>query len=69
VISLDEFNEAHRPHFNILQMAQTGIACPKCGEELYDSKPSEVILGKNDGDLPQKAVTCLKCKWKGTRNV
>jgi C4-type Zn-finger protein len=40
-----------------------GIACPKCGAELYDSEPN-VVLTSNP---PQYMVACSKCDYRGTR--
>lgn len=45
-----------RPHPN-------GIACPKCGAELWDSAPM-IVLTSNP---PQKSVHCRECGYRGTR--
>lgn len=44
---------------------RNGIACPKCGEELYDSSPM-VTLTSNP---PQKNVACMNkvCGYVGFR--
>lgn len=40
-----------------------GIACPKCGAELYDSNPMMILTS-----MPaQKNVHCSKCDYKGYR--
>ena len=40
-----------------------GIACPKCGEELYDSSPMITLTS-----MPaQKNVHCIKCDHVGYR--
>jgi len=40
-----------------------GIACPKCGEELYDSNPMVTLTS-----MPaQKNVHCSKCEHVGYR--
>jgi hypothetical protein len=40
-----------------------GIACPKCGEELYDSSPNCILTS-----MPaQKNVHCSKCDHVGYR--
>ena len=40
-----------------------GIACPKCGEELYDSNPMSILTS-----MPaQKNVHCSKCDYVGYR--
>lgn len=38
-----------------------GVACPKCGEELWDSDPM-VTLTSNP---PQKNVHCEACGYRG----
>lgn len=43
----------------------TGIACPKCGKELYDVNPHWVL----PGIPPQVDVKCLACEWTGLRYV
>lgn len=42
-----------------------GIACPKCGKELFDTQPN-VTLTSNP---PQKNIGCLndKCDYTGYR--
>ncbi len=42
-----------------------GVACPKCGEELYDSSPN-IILTSSPA---QKYIHCSKCGYKGTRFI
>ena len=42
-----------------------GIACPRCGEELYDSNPN-ITLGTYP---PQKRMHCNKCYYIGYRIV
>jgi C4-type Zn-finger protein len=42
-----------------------GIACPKCGEELYDSHPMMTLTSIP----PQKNVACSKCDYVGYRVV
>ena len=40
-----------------------GIACPKCGEEMYDSSPMTTLTS-----MPaQKNVHCSKCDYVGYR--
>jgi len=42
---------------------RNGIACPKCGEELIDTNPNEMLLS-----FPaQMRVACPACGWTGTR--
>lgn len=44
-----------------------GIACPKCGEELLDTKPNETLASMP----PQKNVGCSskKCDYIGYRVI
>lgn len=64
--TLNEFNDER---FEAWQWANddsprpNGIACPECGEELFDSQPN-VVLTSNP---PQKNVHCEKCGYKGYR--
>ena len=43
--------------------ALNGIACPNCGQELYDSSPN-IKLTSNP---PQKHIHCESCDYKGYR--
>lgn len=45
---------------------KNGIACPKCGEELWDSNPSIRLLGNY-----KTHIHCIKkdCNYKGSRTV
>jgi len=40
-----------------------GIACPKCGAELYDGDPWSTLLSYP----PKKDVFCSKCEYRGCR--
>lgn len=42
---------------------KNGIACPECGEELWDIEPREILTSYP----PQKSVACLKCGYTGYR--
>jgi len=44
-----------------------GIACPKCGEELLDTKPNEILTSMP----PSKNVACSnrKCDFVGYRKT
>lgn len=64
--NLDEHNsERSFRHWHITsnEPRLNGIACPKCGEELYDTNPM-VTLTSNP---PQKNVNCSKCDYVGYR--
>ena len=41
---------------------KNGIACPKCGKELFDTRPTMMLAS----DPPQKAVHC-ECGYSGYR--
>ncbi len=64
LISLDDFNKGkrvdYRPTYEL-----NGIACPKCGKELYDNADHCVLASLP----PQKRILCLMqgCDWHGTR--
>ena len=45
------------------QAHANGIACPRCGEELWDTNPM-VTLTSNP---PRKQVRCVACCYAGTR--
>lgn len=52
----EEADESNKPHPN-------GIACPKCGKELWDSNPSMTLTS----NPPQKNVHCPACGYHGYR--
>jgi hypothetical protein len=67
--TLDEANSiAMASHsFNLNEPCPNGIACPKCGEELYDSNPMIVLASYP----AQKNVACMKedCGYTGYRFI
>jgi len=61
--TLDEFNKQRMKFYQSNNISnKNGIACPKCGEEMFDSSPN-VTLTSNP---PQKNVAC-KCGYRGYR--
>lgn len=42
---------------------KNGIACPNCGEELFDSDPMIVLTSCP----PQKNIHCKNCNFRGCR--
>lgn len=44
---------------------KNGIACPLCGAELLDSRPSVMLTSWP----PKKDIKCDNCKYTGYRNV
>jgi hypothetical protein len=65
LLSLDDHNRSRSgtPYFR--QPKPTGIACPECSSELYDTNPYSMLLS----DPPQLAVHCSKCSYLGYRNA
>jgi len=64
--NLDEYNAQHNKlhwHLNSNEPQLNGIACPKCGAELYDSNPMEILTSMP----PKKKVRCSKCGYVGYR--
>ena len=62
--SLEEHNESVQKRMeDINQPMPNGIACPKCGHELYDSTPM-VVLTSNPS---QYNVHCPVCGYTGYR--
>ena len=59
--TLEEHNKGIQD-YSIPKVEYNGIACPKCGEELYDSR--NVILTSYP---PQRNVACSKCDYTGYR--
>ena len=65
--TLDEYNKRRLGEFDAVQKAfnhcrKNNIACPKCGSELYDTRPFETLASLP----PQKAVAC-GCGYTGYR--
>lgn len=54
--------ELHR-NVNSNEPVMNGIACPKCGSELYDTHPN-MILASNP---PKKNINCEYCEYTGYR--
>jgi hypothetical protein len=66
LISLEDHNAGKREHFRVHDLNKpvpNGIACPECGEELFDSNPMSILTSIP----PKKAVHCEKCKYSGFR--
>lgn len=63
MLTLEEHNEKMLNRFNCDNApCPNGIACPKCGKELYDSAPMTSLLTYP----PQKVVHC-SCGFMGYR--
>ena len=56
--SLNEHNDNVWRNFNISRFSYSGIACPKCGSELYYNNP-DMVLTSNP---PKRSVECNNCK-------
>lgn len=64
--NLDEHNAQQGSmhwELNSNQPRLNGIACPKCGEELYDFNPMVTLTSIP----PKKDVNCSKCDYIGYR--
>lgn len=63
--SLEEANEGSWggcfPH---IRVKLNGIACPDCGEELYDSSPGVMLLTSP----PKLNIYCQSCGYRGYRS-
>lgn len=61
--SLESYNLKRTQEYEHLKRLQkNGIACPKCGSEMFDSDP-QVVLTSNP---PKKNVAC-QCGYRGYR--
>jgi C4-type Zn-finger protein len=60
LISLEEHN---RIATQINETGGNGIACPTCGNELFDSTNNIVLTSYP----PQYLTFCRNCNYKGTR--
>ena len=61
---LNEHNEeATRGYLDFGKPRPNGIACPECGEELWDSNPASVLASYP----PKLNVHCLACGYRGYR--
>lgn len=65
--SLESFNarrmQEHISQFCVSETTKlNGIACPKCGNEMFDSSPMATLMSYP----PQKEVGC-QCGYKGYR--
>lgn len=66
LLTLEEHNAAISEcvhDYSVNLPMKNGIACPKCGKELYDSAPA-MLLASNP---PKKSVHCGACGYRGMR--
>ena len=62
--SLEEHNAICSNSYVASQVPQrNGIACPECGEELYDTNPNMTLTSM----VPKKVIHCV-CGYTGYRN-
>jgi uncharacterized protein with PIN domain len=66
--TLSEHNSRSSTFHSVLLQQKpipNGIACPKCGEELLDTKPNEILTSIP----PQKSIRCAnkECNFVGYR--
>lgn len=57
----DDRMAVHERRLKAMEPHPNGIACPTCGEELWDSSPGLVLTSSPE----QKNVHCPACKWSG----
>ena len=50
-------------NINLNEPQLNGIACPDCGEELYDTDPMQVLTS----NPPKKAIHCDNCGYRNYR--
>lgn len=62
LISLEEWEESRKNLWQNITEAKNGIACPECGEELYDD--CTLIITTNPARIH---IFCKDCEWTGTR--
>lgn len=63
LVSLEEHNARAAEAYRMLgQPCLNGIACPSCGEELFDTSPSITLTSIMP---PMKHIHC-SCGYKGT---
>jgi DNA-directed RNA polymerase subunit RPC12/RpoP len=65
--TLEEHNKEQMVIFESLQKLpephRNGIACPECGEELWDSTPMIILVSYP----PKKKIHCPACGYCGYR--
>ena len=65
--TLDQYNGERLKVFSAINALNSphpnGIACPKCGSELWDSNPMQTLTS----NPPQKNVHCSNCEYTGYR--
>jgi hypothetical protein len=61
LIGLDEWNDTRSSHYTPKSL-WNGIACPKCGNEMYDSNPDQVLMS-----YPPKVSVACTCGFHGSR--
>lgn len=62
--TLAEHNSQARTRYYANRLVvRNGIACPKCGSELYDNEPNVTLTT----DPPETRVKCTKCDYQGMR--
>jgi DNA-directed RNA polymerase subunit RPC12/RpoP len=60
--SLDDHNKAALAAYDPDPLVPNGIACPKCGAELFDM--ANICLTSMP---PKTPVECKACGWRGSR--
>ena len=64
--TLDEHNrEARERHWSQRASQGVGVACPKCGSELINTSPGELLMS----NPPKMRVHCGGCDYLGNMVV
>ena len=65
--TLNDFNAKKWEEYEVIRESQqphpNGIACPKCGKELWDGNPMTTL----PSDPPKKNIDCPECGYRGYR--
>ena len=75
LISLKKNNEEVKERKLRVSRRLNGIACPNCGEELYDTYPERLtggetflsFIGFGKPKPLEVKIYCSTCRWTGTR--
>jgi hypothetical protein len=59
--TIEEHNREKYEHYALKEVG-TGVQCPHCGDEMFESEPDVVLLTFP----PRKKVHCKSCKYKTT---
>jgi len=60
--SIEEYNKERMTFFSNNIEANTGIACPQCGDQLKESNPGMLLMS----NPPRKSVRCDTCNYSSS---